>query len=256
MNVNVVHLAEFHGDGHPQDPGPVRLPELRGDVRRVPAALRRFGSLVPPRRGGQRPRSAPRRGPRAGPLALPLPPARLLDDEACRRVSRSREDDPKYGTVYHVGDPDDMLRLLEDRARPGLDGAPADQGVELDPRRLPRRALLPVRPLARRAPGRRCPPTCRSPGWARACSTCSTTWPTGAPKKYVPGEVDVFKIDHTHELYGHMNVNYLQLDRAPRFDDDWTPVLDALRARPVLRHDGRGLARPSFPSAARRAARP
>ena len=48
-------------------------------------------------------------------------------------------------------------------------------------------------------------------------------------KKYVPGEVDVFKIDHTHELYGHMNVNYLQLDRAPRFEGDWTPVLDALR---------------------------
>ena len=47
--------------------------------------------------------------------------------------------------------------------------------------------------------------------------------------KYVPGEVDVFKIDHTHELYGHMNVNYLQLDRAPRYEGDWSPVLDALR---------------------------
>src|SRR5579862_3531718 len=29
MNVNVVHLAEFHGDGHPADPGPQRLPELK-----------------------------------------------------------------------------------------------------------------------------------------------------------------------------------------------------------------------------------
>jgi hypothetical protein len=47
--------------------------------------------------------------------------------------------------------------------------------------------------------------------------------------KYVPGEVDVFKVDHTHELYGHMNVNYLRLDRAPRFEDDWSPILDALR---------------------------
>jgi hypothetical protein len=48
-------------------------------------------------------------------------------------------------------------------------------------------------------------------------------------KKYVPGEVDVFKIDHTHELYGHMNINYLALDRAPRYEGDWSPVLDALR---------------------------
>src|SRR5208337_221240 len=29
MGVNMVHLAEFHGDGHPQDPGPLRLPELQ-----------------------------------------------------------------------------------------------------------------------------------------------------------------------------------------------------------------------------------
>ena len=29
MGVSMVHLAEFHGDGHPQDPGPLRLPELQ-----------------------------------------------------------------------------------------------------------------------------------------------------------------------------------------------------------------------------------
>jgi hypothetical protein len=49
-------------------------------------------------------------------------------------------------------------------------------------------------------------------------------------KKYLPGEVDVFKIDHTHELYGHMNINYLALDKLPRYDDGWQPILDVLRA--------------------------
>ena len=44
-------------------------------------------------------------------------------------------------------------------------------------------------------------------------------------KKYLPGEVDVFKIDHTHELFGHMNINYIQLepDRLPRFEQGWQP---------------------------------
>ena len=28
MGVEIVHLAEFHGDGHPQDPGPLRLVEM------------------------------------------------------------------------------------------------------------------------------------------------------------------------------------------------------------------------------------
>jgi hypothetical protein len=47
--------------------------------------------------------------------------------------------------------------------------------------------------------------------------------------KFVLGEVDVFKIEPDHELYGHMNVNYLRLDAIPRFEDGWQPVLDALR---------------------------
>ena len=47
--------------------------------------------------------------------------------------------------------------------------------------------------------------------------------------KYVLGEVDVFKVMPDYELYGHMNINYLKLDKLPRFDDGWQPVLDALR---------------------------
>jgi hypothetical protein len=49
-------------------------------------------------------------------------------------------------------------------------------------------------------------------------------------RKYVLGEVDVFKVMPDYELYGHMNINYLKLDRIPRFDDGWQPVLDALRS--------------------------
>ena len=50
----------------------------------------------------------------------------------------------------------------------------------------------------------------------------------GTPKVAL-GEVDVFKIEPDHELYGHMNVNYLRLDEVPRFEDGWQPVLDTLR---------------------------
>ncbi len=47
--------------------------------------------------------------------------------------------------------------------------------------------------------------------------------------KYVLGEVDIFRVEPEYELYGHMNINYLKLDRLPRFEDGWQPVLDALR---------------------------
>jgi hypothetical protein len=47
-------------------------------------------------------------------------------------------------------------------------------------------------------------------------------------RKQVLGEADLFDIDPTHELWGHMNVNYLRLARMPTCDD-WSPVLDVLR---------------------------
>ena len=50
----------------------------------------------------------------------------------------------------------------------------------------------------------------------------------GTPKVAL-GEVDVFKIAADHELYGHMNVNYLRLDEVPKFNGGWQSVLDALR---------------------------
>lgn len=50
----------------------------------------------------------------------------------------------------------------------------------------------------------------------------------GKPK-YLLGEVDVFKILPSHELYGHMNINYVKLDKIPRFDDGWQPLLDSLQ---------------------------
>ena len=47
-------------------------------------------------------------------------------------------------------------------------------------------------------------------------------------RKYLPAEVDVFEIDRSHELYGHMNINYLKLAKMPT-SDDWSGVLDVLR---------------------------
>lgn len=48
-------------------------------------------------------------------------------------------------------------------------------------------------------------------------------------RKPVLGEIDLFQMDPTYELYGHLNVNYLELDRLPKFKEGWQPVLDCLK---------------------------
>ena len=46
-------------------------------------------------------------------------------------------------------------------------------------------------------------------------------------RKKLLGEVDVFQFDETHELYAHMNINYVRLDRLPSFDQ-WGEALAPL----------------------------
>jgi hypothetical protein len=48
----------------------------------------------------------------------------------------------------------------------------------------------------------------------------------GLPKKIL-AEADVFQLDETHELYSHMNVNYVRIGELPNFDG-YRKLLDAM----------------------------
>ncbi len=46
-------------------------------------------------------------------------------------------------------------------------------------------------------------------------------------KKRLPGEVDVFQIDSTHELYSHLNANCVRILELPKYDD-YDSILQAV----------------------------
>lgn len=48
-------------------------------------------------------------------------------------------------------------------------------------------------------------------------------------RKQILGEVDVFRVEPDYELYAHMNINYLRMDKMPRYEDGWGSVLEPLR---------------------------
>jgi hypothetical protein len=141
------------------------------------------------------------------------------------------EETAGYGTVYHVGDRDDMTRLLREQKGIGwtthprikasfatpdafkdqdfykqlwLGGAWKAMPADLSDNRLGRRCLDLLDDMS---------------NWAVA---------GGYALKRLPGEVDVFEIDRSHELYGHMNINYLKLAKLPA-SDDWSAVIDVLK---------------------------
>jgi hypothetical protein len=226
MGVDMVHLGEFHGDGHPRDPGPLRLPEMQTMFDEC----RRWSDdkllLIPGEEanvylGLQFEGKHPGHWLYLFPRPVYWTMVRGADQPFVEEIA-------PYGKVYHVGDRGDMIRLLKEErglawtAHPRikasswtpdifrhedffladfwLGGAWKAMPADLSRDKLGERVLNLIDDMA---------------NWGH--------------KKYVPGEVDVFKIDHTHELYAHMNVNYVQLDRLPRFDDGWQPVLDVLR---------------------------
>ncbi len=227
MGVNAVHLAEFHGDGHQKDAGPLRLPELEtmfAECRRLSGEnlLLIPGEDVSGILGANEPGKHPGHWMGLFPKPVHWTQVRQPDEPFA-------ETHPKYGTVYHVGTAADMSDLLRREHGLGwtvhprikasswtpdifrnedffktdlwLGGAWKAMPADLSRERLGERVLDLLDDMA---------------NWG--------------VRKYTPGEVDTFKLFNDHEIYGHMNINCLQLDRLPHFDDGWQPVLDTLRA--------------------------
>jgi hypothetical protein len=216
--VNIAHLAEFHyGDPAkvPEDERLLRLKTLHAECARLSddQLLVLPGEEPDVHLGGHW-------------ISLfPKPVNWTLSRPAGKPFS---EDIAGYGTVYHVGSPADVLALMEKEhglfwtAHPRIKssfGYP-DKYKDADFYRSDRflGAAWKAMPadLSRRKLGER----------VLDLFDDSENW--GAHKQ-VLGEVDIFGVHPDYETYGHMNINYLRLDKLPRFADGWQSVLEALR---------------------------
>lgn len=48
-------------------------------------------------------------------------------------------------------------------------------------------------------------------------------------KKSTIAESDLFTISHENEMYAHMNINYMQMEHLPSFEQGWQPLLTAMQ---------------------------
>jgi hypothetical protein len=228
LGVEVVHLAEFHGDGHPQDPGPLRLPEMQAmfdECRRLSDDSLVFlpGEEANIHLGlseaGKRPGHWEYLFPRPVYWTMKRAPGQPFVEEIAQ-----------YGRVYHVGDGADMQALLKEERGLAWTSHPRIKGSSWTPDLFRHEDFyLSDRWLG--AAWKAMPADLSHDRLGRRALDLLDDMANWGQKKQMLGEADVFKIDHTHELYGHMNINYVRLepDRIPRFDESWQPVLDAVR---------------------------
>ncbi len=226
MNVQVVHLAEFHGDGHPQDPGPLRLPELQmmfAECRRLSDA----SFLLLPGEEANRHLGLNEPGKHPGHWMCLFP--KPVYWTMVRNPDQSfLEEHPMYGPVYHVGSREEMMRLLVQEKGLAWVAHPRIKASSWTPD-IFRNEDFYLADFFLGAAWKAMPTDFSHDRLGIRALDLLDDMANWGQRKYLVGEVDVFKIDHTHELYGHMNINYLELEKLPRYENGWQEILDVLR---------------------------
>jgi hypothetical protein len=218
LGINIAHIFDFHGDGHPNDPGPLRLTELENYF----ASCRRHSDadfLVLPGEeanvylGGHYN------------IVFPRP---VYWTHVRTNSQPLVEELLRYGKVYHTSSASDLFQLIQQENALVWQTHPRTKGSTGYPDKI-RDAYylqsdhwlgaafkaLPVDLSQKRL------------GEVRCFGTLDDLNNWGQPK-YMVGEVDTYKEFPDYDLYSDFNVNYVKLDRLPDFDD-WSAILNALR---------------------------
>ena len=223
LGVNIVILADFHSDSHPDDPGPLRLKEQEVYFEACRRLSDRDFLLIPGEEpnvflGGHYMMFLPRpvfwiRAPKA-------PPGQLLT-----------ENNPHYGKVYDAASVADVMEMLRreqgvvwqahprTKSSAGYPDAVRDKDYFLSDRFIGASyESLPVDLSQERLCESRCFGTLDDMNnWA----------PT---PKYLIAEGDTYQKYPDDETYPQLAVNYVRLDRVPKFDEDASPISRAMQA--------------------------
>ena len=218
MGVDASMIMDFHGDGHPADLTDLRLDELDAYFKALKAQSDPEFLLIPAEEANVH---------LGGHWSVVFPkPVYWFMNRPKDAGAAFEMQHAKYGKVYSTANAQEMLDLVRReggymyqthrgrKARPG------------SPTRSSRPSTSAIRAIS--APdGRRCRRISRHRGSAIASFDLLDDLSNQGLRKRIFGEVDMFQFDHTDELYAHMNINYIKLDRLPAFEQ-WGQALEPL----------------------------
>ena len=216
MGVDASMIMDFHGDGHPNDLTDLRLDELHAYFGALRAQSDADFLLIPAEEANVH---------LGGHWALVFPkPVYWFMNRPQNGAFVSPH--PKYGTVYSVADAKEMFEVVRREGGYMYQTHPRTKGSTGFPDRI--LATDHFRDASYLGAGwKAMPADLSSPRLGDRAFDLLDELSNQGLRKRLLGEVDVFQFDHTHELYAHMNVNYVKLDRLPSFER-WGDVLAPL----------------------------
>jgi hypothetical protein len=223
MGVQIVQPMEFHGPGHPFDNTVDRLAELNAMFALLQAHSDDTFLLIPGEEynhwfGGHWSYMFPRPVYFTG-----------WNGQGGRTYRQTNviSGGVTYPTVYQVGDADRMLQLLQDEGGIAWSAHPRVKASRQMPDSYVNSNFY--RDDAYLAGDWKALPFDHSKDRLgfRSFQLMDDTAQWGY-KKSMLGEVDTFALNSTHEIYAHMNVNYLKLPAFPS-KTNWTSVVECIR---------------------------
>lgn len=205
--IDAAMIMDFHGDGHPSDLTDLRYRELGEYYKACRAQSDKKFLLIPSEEanvilGGH------------WGLVFPKPVLWHMDR---RKGEPFKAVDPKFGAVYRVHTPDEVWKMITDEDGYAYQTHPRTKGSTGYPDKILDTDFF----KAQRYLGtgwKAMPSDLSSPRLGERGFKVLDDLNNLGLHKITIGEVDVFQIAKTDELYAHMNANYLKLDRLPDFD--------------------------------------
>lgn len=216
--VDIVHLAEFHGPGHPKGPDSLRLRELKALHEQCKRLSDKDFLLLP----GEEPNNF------FGGHWLSFFPKDVYWIMSRKPDMPFVTEDPKYGKVYRIADKHDMLKLLEAENGLAWTAHARTKGSTGYPDKYKEEAFFKSDHFFGAA-WKNIPADLSEPRLSRRVLDLLDDYSNWGHKKHAIAESDIFTMEPENETYAHLNVNYMQMDKLPDYSAGWQPVLDVMK---------------------------
>lgn len=216
--IDIVHLAEFHYTAHPKGPAEQRLAELKALFGMCRAFSDENFVLLP----GEEPNEF------FGGHWLSFFPKPVYWIMSRKADEPFLSNDTAYGKVYRIGDEQEMLRLLEAENGLAWTAHARTKGSTGYPDNYKQAPFFTSKHFFGAA-WKAMPADLSEPRLGLRVLDLMDDMANWGLKKHVIAEADLFSIEPENEMYAHLNVNYLQLDSLPVFEQGWQNILDVMQ---------------------------
>jgi hypothetical protein len=216
--VDIVHLGEFHYTAHPKGPDSLRLIELHALFQQCERLSSKEILLLP----GEEPNEF------FGGHWLQLFPKPVYWIMSRKNEKPFVSDDPIYGKVYRISNESEMLDLLKKEKGLAWTAHPRTKGSTGYPDKYKSTDFFKDKHFLGAA-WKAMPADLSLPFLGKRVLDLMDDMNNWGEHKKVLAEADLFTIEPENEMYAHLNINYLKIDKLPDYKNGWQSIVDALQ---------------------------